>query len=66
MKKIEYDFNTVKNLDVWYTEFDPTVRNSIRYWNMCVQYWMAFVVYRRFPYKAFRLEEFFFHSIYFL
>ncbi|KAL0278376.1 UNVERIFIED_CONTAM: hypothetical protein PYX00_000211 [Menopon gallinae] len=54
LKKIDYDFNTVKNLDIWHTELDPTVRNSIRYWNMCVQYWMAFVVYRRFPYKAFR------------
>ncbi|XP_055595422.1 lysophospholipid acyltransferase 7 [Uranotaenia lowii] len=50
----EYDFETVRNIDVINTEKCWTFREAMKYWNMCVQYWMAMYVYKRFPSKAYR------------
>ncbi|KAK6623830.1 hypothetical protein RUM44_010686 [Polyplax serrata] len=52
--KSSFNFETVNNINTWYTETDPFMRSSIKYWNMCVQYWMAYVVYKRFPIKPLR------------
>ncbi|XP_055541308.1 lysophospholipid acyltransferase 7 [Wyeomyia smithii] len=51
---IEYDFETVRNIDVVNTEKCWTFREAMKYWNMCVQYWMAMYVYKRFPSKKYR------------
>lgn len=50
----EYDFETVRNIDVINTEKCFTFREAMKYWNMCVQYWMAMYVYKRFPSKKYR------------
>uniref|UniRef100_A0A182RIP9 Lysophospholipid acyltransferase 7 n=1 Tax=Anopheles funestus TaxID=62324 RepID=A0A182RIP9_ANOFN len=51
---LEYDFETVRNIDVINTERCWTFREAMKYWNMCVQYWMAMYVYKRFPSKKYR------------
>ncbi|CAG0896922.1 unnamed protein product [Cyprideis torosa] len=43
----EYDFNTVKNIDPWYSDFEPTVRGGMRFWNITVQHWLALNVYQK-------------------
>lgn len=50
----EYDFQTVRNMDVYGTETCWTFREAMKTWNMCVQYWLAVYVYKRFPSKKFR------------
>ncbi|CAF0735196.1 unnamed protein product [Didymodactylos carnosus] len=50
---IEYDFETVHNIDDYMCETALTVREVLRYWNMTVQYWMATYVYRRIKWKKF-------------
>lgn len=51
---LEYDFETIRNIDVMNTEKCWTFREAMKYWNMCVQYWMAMYVYKRFPSKKYR------------
>ena len=41
-----YDFETVKNIDAYGSDFAPTVREGMRWWNMTVQYWLAVNVYK--------------------
>lgn len=53
-EKHEYDFETIRNMDVKGTETCVTFREGMKTWNMCVQYWLAVVVYKRFPSKQFR------------
>jgi len=48
------DFETVHNMNVWEVETTPLVRDTIKMWNTCIQYWMAVHVYKRFPYKSLR------------
>lgn len=50
--QIEYDFETVHNLDIYGCELAPTVREGMRAWNMTVQYWLANYVYKRVPFKS--------------
>ncbi|EEB16406.1 leukocyte receptor cluster lrc 4, putative [Pediculus humanus corporis] len=50
----KFNYDTVLNVNLWHTETDPLLRTSILYWNMCVQYWMANIVYKRFPIKLLR------------
>lgn len=49
---IKFDFETIRNIDVYGCEFAPTVRAGMRSWNMTVQYWLATYVYRRVPFKS--------------
>uniref|UniRef100_A0A1B0GQI8 Lysophospholipid acyltransferase 7 n=1 Tax=Phlebotomus papatasi TaxID=29031 RepID=A0A1B0GQI8_PHLPP len=49
-----YDFNTIKNCDIYTVETCLTSRESIRSWNMCVQYWLVMYVYKRFPIRNLR------------
>ncbi|XP_052779959.1 lysophospholipid acyltransferase 7-like [Mya arenaria] len=46
---MEYEFETVHNLDIWGCELAPTTREGLRSWNMSVQYWLAAYVHRRLP-----------------
>lgn len=50
----KYSFTAVHNIEGWNADFEPTIRSSMKYWNMAIQYWLAFYVYKRFPYKAYR------------
>lgn len=54
-KNTEYSFRAIHNIEPYGAEFDYTVRQAMRHWNMTVQYWLAAYVYKRFPYKAYRV-----------
>ncbi|KAL7288396.1 hypothetical protein TKK_0017486 [Trichogramma kaykai] len=50
----ELDFETVHNMNVWGVEKTILVRDAMKKWNTCVQYWMAIYVYKRFPHRGLR------------
>lgn len=52
-KTQEYDFNTIHSIDTA-TEWIPSYRESMKFWNKCVQYWVGMYVYKRFPVKVLR------------
>uniref|UniRef100_A0A1B0GQI9 Lysophospholipid acyltransferase 7 n=1 Tax=Phlebotomus papatasi TaxID=29031 RepID=A0A1B0GQI9_PHLPP len=49
-----YDFNTIKNCDIYTVETCWNFRDYSKSWNMCVQYWMVMNVHKRFPFRKFR------------
>lgn len=49
-----YNFDTVYNLNAYGSDFCVSYREGMKHWNMCVQYWLAVYVYKRFPYKKYR------------
>jgi lysophospholipid acyltransferase 7 len=51
----EYNFDTVENVNMIGVETCITFRESMRHWNKCVQFWLATVVYKRFPNKKYRV-----------
>lgn len=53
-KLVKYDLVAAYNIEPFHCEFDPTVRASMKAWNISVQYWLAAYVYHRFPMKAYR------------
>ncbi|XP_008202594.1 lysophospholipid acyltransferase 7 [Nasonia vitripennis] len=54
LKPEELDFETVHNMNVWEVEKCILVRDAMKKWNTCVQYWMAVCVYKRFPHRGLR------------
>ena len=50
----ELSFETVHNIDEWGSDFVPSMREALRCWNMTVQHWLVFVVYKRFPVRSLR------------
>jgi len=50
----EVNFEAVHNIDEWGSDFVPSMREALRCWNMTVQHWLVFVVYKRFPVKSMR------------
>lgn len=53
-EQYEYNFETIRNLDIYNVETCSTFRETLRHWNICVQYWLAMNVYKRFPNKKYR------------
>lgn len=45
---LDFDFETIRNIDIIGVELKPTARTAMRCWNMSVQYWLANYVYKRF------------------
>ena len=43
------NFEAVHNIDEWGSDFVPSMRAALRCWNMTVQHWLVFTVYKRFP-----------------
>ncbi|CAG9863117.1 unnamed protein product [Phyllotreta striolata] len=62
LKSLDYNYDTVHSIDPYGTDSAPTMREAMRYWNMTVQYWLANYVYKRFPYKQFRVHATMFMS----
>ncbi|XP_075231970.1 membrane bound O-acyltransferase domain containing farjavit [Lycorma delicatula] len=54
-KKEKYNFEAIHNIDPWNSDFKPTIRTSLKAWNMTIQHWLAVNVYKRFPIKAYRM-----------
>ena len=50
----DVNFETVHNIDEWGSDFVPSMREALRSWNMTVQHWLVFTVYKRFPIKYVR------------
>ncbi|XP_053307936.1 lysophospholipid acyltransferase 7 [Spea bombifrons] len=50
---IEYDYETVKNIDCYGADFCVKVKDGMRYWNMSVQWWLAQYIYKNAPVKSF-------------
>ncbi|KAF5285875.1 hypothetical protein FQA39_LY04336 [Lamprigera yunnana] len=50
----QYNFETIHNINPYGSDFCTTFRDGIKNWNICVQYWFAVNVYKRFPNKKFR------------
>ncbi|KAJ8730167.1 hypothetical protein PYW07_017205 [Mythimna separata] len=59
----QYDFKTVESMDVWGCESVVTLRDSMKVWNKAVQYWVAMVVYKRFPVKPLKIHAALFVSV---
>ncbi|CAH2102801.1 unnamed protein product [Euphydryas editha] len=62
-KMTEYDFKTVESMEVWGCETVVTLRDSMKVWNKAVQYWVAMVVYKRFPVKSLKVHAALFVSV---
>ncbi|KAI9578528.1 lysophospholipid acyltransferase 7 [Glossina fuscipes] len=52
--KRSYNFNTIVNIRVKEVEKCFTLREGMKHWNVCVQYWLAVNIYRQFPSKKYR------------
>lgn len=50
----QFDFETIHNFDAQTTENSFTIREAVRSYQMCIQYWMATVVYQKWPSKKLR------------
>ncbi|KAM4703517.1 lysophospholipid acyltransferase 7-like [Rhinophrynus dorsalis] len=50
---LEYDYETIKNIDCYGTDFCVKVKDGMRYWNMSVQWWLAQYIYKNAPVKSF-------------
>ncbi|XP_051865767.1 lysophospholipid acyltransferase 7 [Pristis pectinata] len=47
----EYDYETIRNIDPYNTDFCSSVKDGMKYWNMTVQWWLASYIYRHAPMK---------------
>ncbi|XP_033085063.1 lysophospholipid acyltransferase 7 isoform X1 [Trachypithecus francoisi] len=46
---LEYDYETIRNIDCYGTDFCVRVRDGMPYWNMTVQWWLAQYIYKSAP-----------------
>lgn len=53
-EKLSYNFTTIVNVRVYETETCFTCREAMKHWNICIQYWLAVNIYKRFPSKKYR------------
>ncbi|XP_018561816.1 lysophospholipid acyltransferase 7 [Anoplophora glabripennis] len=53
-KNLEYSYETIHCLNVYESDFAPTMREAMKHWNITVQYWLATYIYKRCPFKKFR------------
>lgn len=55
LESLEYDFETIENINVLGVETCLTFRDAMKHWNRAIQYWMAMYIYKRFPSKKYRI-----------
>ncbi|GJQ81851.1 hypothetical protein Trydic_g9878 [Trypoxylus dichotomus] len=48
------NFETIRNVSPYGSDFCTTFREGMKHWNICVQYWLAVNIYKRFPSKKYR------------
>ncbi|ELK32898.1 Lysophospholipid acyltransferase 7 [Myotis davidii] len=53
---LEYDYETIRNIDCYGTDFCTRVREGMRYWNMTVQWWLAQYIYKTAPTRSYVLR----------
>uniref|UniRef100_UPI00358F2DDA lysophospholipid acyltransferase 7-like isoform X2 n=1 Tax=Myxine glutinosa TaxID=7769 RepID=UPI00358F2DDA len=54
---VEYDFDTIKNIDCYSADFCVRVKDGMRYWNMSVQWWLAQYIYKTAPFRPYILRS---------
>lgn len=54
---LEYDYETIRNIDCYGTDFCVRVRDGMRYWNMTVQWWLAQYIYKSAPFRSYVLRS---------
>ncbi|KAL1765324.1 leukocyte immunoglobulin-like receptor subfamily B member 3, partial [Sigmodon hispidus] len=54
---LEYDYETIRNIDCYGTDFCVRVRDGMRYWNMTVQWWLAQYIYKSAPARSYVLRS---------
>lgn len=54
LEGLEYNYDTILNVQPYATEVCTTFREAMKHWNVCIQYWLAVNVYKRFPSKKYR------------
>lgn len=50
----KYSFETIRIMNPYNADFCTTIREGMKNWNMCIQYWLVVNVYKRFPNKQLR------------
>lgn len=48
------NFDTIRNINPYGSDFCTTFREAMKHWNICIQYWLAVNIYKRFPSKKYR------------
>ncbi|XP_006642424.2 lysophospholipid acyltransferase 7 [Lepisosteus oculatus] len=51
-----YDFETIRNIDCYNTDFCVKVRHGMKYWNMTVQWWLHQYIYTSAPFRPYVLR----------
>ncbi|CAH0563559.1 unnamed protein product [Brassicogethes aeneus] len=54
LESLEYNYKTIYNINPYGSDFCVTYREGMKHWNICVQYWLAVNVYKKFPFKKLR------------
>lgn len=54
---LEYDYEAIRNIDCYGTDFCVRVRDGMRYWNMTVQWWLAQYIYKSAPFRSYVLRS---------
>lgn len=53
---MEYNYETIRNIDCYDTDFCTRVREGMRHWNMTVQWWLAQYIYKSAPFHSYVLR----------
>lgn len=46
-----YSFETIHNIRIFEVEFSPCMANTMKNWNLSVQWWISTYVHRKLPFK---------------
>lgn len=44
-------FETIHNIKIFEVEFSPSMANTMKNWNLTIQWWMSNFVHRKLPFK---------------
>lgn len=47
-----HSFETIRNIKILEVEFSPSMSNTMKNWNLTVQWWIATYIHRKAPFKS--------------
>ncbi|KAM6452497.1 lysophospholipid acyltransferase 7-like [Liasis olivaceus] len=53
---VAYDYETIRNIDPYSIEFCVKVKDSIRCWNMTIQWWLTQYTYKNAPFHSYYMR----------
>lgn len=56
--KDTHSFETIHNINIFEVEFSPSMSNTMKNWNLSVQWWIATYIHRKAPFKNRNLRMF--------